>query len=332
MKTSLGIWALGPMVTRFVPGGYQPDRAGEPMPEKVHRAVTGLGELMDDYEFHYPGELNRDNLDDVRAALDGHGIYCIAAGLHVDSRFAKGGMTSLDDAVRAEAMRLLLEAADLAGDVGAQMIIWPGGEGYNYPFQVPYAEVWARLIDGIGQVAERLAAHGRLLFLEHKNSEPAMKIHMSNIGMTLHVIHTLRTRGIDNVKVNMDWQHLIMNGEHLPEYAALLAANDLLGHQHANSGWGTFDDDNMVGATAFMETLELALELRRAGYGENGERLGFDLYPYTEDQVAAVKRSVLQWRYIDGVAAKIDEGALREAQQRKDAVRAYELVYAALGA
>ena len=121
--------------------------------------------------------------------------------------------------------------------------------------------------------------------------------------MTLHVIHTLRAQGIDNVQVNMDWQHLIMNGENLAEYAALLAAEGLLGHQHANSGWGTFDDDNMVGATAFMETLELAIELRRARYGENGERLGFDLYPYTEDAVGAVKRSVLQWRFIDGVAA-----------------------------
>jgi xylose isomerase len=332
MKTSLGIWALGPMVTRFVPGGYQPDRSGEPTAEKVHRAVSGLGDLMDDYEFHYPGELNRDNLDEVRAALDGHGIYCIAGGLHVDPRFGKGGLTSLDDSVRAEALRLLLEAADLAGDIDAQMIIWPGGEGFNYPFQVPYVEVWSRLIDGIAQVAERLAAKGRLLFLEHKNSEPAMKILMRNIGMTLHIIHTLRARGIDNVKVNMDWQHLIMNGEHLPEYAALLASEGLLGHQHANSGWGTFDDDNMVGATAFMETLELALELRRANYGANGERLGFDLYPYTEDQVGAVKRSVLHWRFIDAVAARIDEAALREAQQAKDAVRAYEVVYAALGA
>jgi xylose isomerase len=132
----------------------------------------------------------------------------------------------------------------------------------------------------------------------------------------------------------MDWQHLIMNGENLAEYAALLAADGLLGHQHANSGWGTFDDDNMVGATAFMETLELAIELRRAGYGVDGDerRLGFDLYPYTEDAVGAVKRSVLQWRFIDSVAAKIDDGALRAAQQEKDAVRAYELVYAALGA
>ena len=99
-------------------------------------------------------------------------------------------------------------------------------------------------------------------------------------------------------------------------------------------GWGTFDDDNMVGATAFMETLELAVELRRAGYGVDGDerRLGFDLYPYTEDAVGAVKRSVLQWRFIDGIAARLDGAELRAAQQEKDAVRAYELVYGALGA
>jgi xylose isomerase len=132
----------------------------------------------------------------------------------------------------------------------------------------------------------------------------------------------------------MDWQHLIMNGENLAEYAAMLDAEGLLGHHHANSGWGTFDDDNMVGATAFMQTLELALELRRAGYGvgDDGRRLGFDLYPYTEDGIAAVRRSVLQWSFIEEVASRIDDAALREAQMRKDAVRAYELVYAALGA
>jgi xylose isomerase len=287
---------------------------------------------MDDYEFHYPNELSRENLDEVRSALDGHGIYTICSGLHIDPRFGKGGLTSLDDKVRAEALRLNREAAELAGEVGAQMIIWPGGEGYNHPFQVPYAEVWARLFDGIADCAQVLAEHGRLLFLEHKNSEPAMKVLMRNMGMALHVIHTLRGRGITNVKVNMDRQHLIMNGEHLPEYAALLAAEGLLGHQHANSGWGTFDDDNMVGATAFMETLELALELKRVGYGDNGERLGFDLYPYTEDQVAAVKRSVLHWRFIESVVDRIDEPALRVARAAKDAVAAYEFVYAALGA
>ena len=332
MKTSLGIWALGPMVTRFVPAGYQPQWAGETTAGRVRRAVDGLGDLMDDYEFHYPQELSEENLDEVREALGGHGIYCIASGLHLDPRFGRGGLTSPDPATRAEAVRIAVAAADFAGSLGAHFIVWPGIEGYNYPFQTPYADSWKWFLDGVGQAAQTCAEHGVSLFLEHKNSEPAMKIFMRNIGMTLHVIHKLREQGITNVKVNMDWQHLIMNGESLGEYAAMLAADGLLGHQHANSGWGTFDDDNMVGATAFMETLELALELKRAGYGENGERLGFDLYPYTEDAVAAVRRSVLQWRFIDEVAARIDDAALRAAQAEKDAVRAYELVYEALGA
>jgi xylose isomerase len=332
MKTSLGIWAFGNMATRFNAGGYKPELSGISTAQKVHTAVEGLGDLIDDYEFHYPQELSRENLDEVRSALDGHGIYCLASGLHLDPRFAKGGFSSPDDATRKAALDLTFEAIDLASELGAHMIIWPGIEGYNYPFQTPYADSWARFIDGVGQSAEHAKGLGVTVFLEHKNSEPAMKIFMRNIGMTLHVIHTLRRQGLDNVKVNMDWQHLIMNGENLAEYAALLAAEGLLGHQHANSGWGTFDDDNMVGATAFMETIELAVELRRAGYGTNGERLGFDLYPYTEDAVGAVKRSVLQWRFMDGVASRIDEQGLRAAQQEKDAVRAYELVYAALGA
>jgi len=332
VKTSLGIWALGSMVTRFVPGGYQPQHAGETTAEKVARAVAGLGDLMDDYEFHYPWELNPDNLDEVRAALGGHGIATVCTGLHLDPRFGRGGLVNPDPAVRAEARRLTRETAEMAGAVGAHMVCWPGIEGYNYPFQTPYAESWAWFLDGIAEAAEICAGHGIKLFLEHKNSEPAMKILMRSIGMTLHVIHKLRERGLTNVQVNMDWQHLLMNGESLGEYAAMLAAEGLLGHQHANSGWGTFDDDNMVGATAFMETLELAVELRRARYGESGERLGFDLYPYTEDAVAAVRRSVLQWNFIWEVSGRIDDAALREAQSRKDAVRAYELVYAALGA
>src|SRR5262249_17828695 len=180
-------------------------------------------------------------------------------------------------------------------------------------------EVWSRFLDGMGQAAQHAKDAGVTIFLEHKNSEPAMKILMRNLGMTLHVIHTLRRQGLDNVQVNMDWQHLIMNGENLAEYAALLAAEGPLGHQRANSGWGTFDDDNMVGATAFMETLELAVELRRAAYGEHGERLGFDLYPYTEDAIAAVRRSVLHWGVIREGAGRRDDDPPRAARCRNGA-------------
>ena len=90
LKMSLGIWALGPMVTRFVPGGYQPEHADESTAQKVARAVEGLGDLMDDYEFHYPQELSEDNLDEVRDALDGHGIYTICTGTHLEPALRQG--------------------------------------------------------------------------------------------------------------------------------------------------------------------------------------------------------------------------------------------------
>ena len=84
------------MVTRFVPGGYQPQWANETTAERVRRAVDGLGDLIDDYEFHYPQELNPENLDDVRDALGGHAMYCVATGLHLDPRFGRGGLVSPD--------------------------------------------------------------------------------------------------------------------------------------------------------------------------------------------------------------------------------------------
>jgi len=184
LRTSLGIWAFGPMVTRFVPGGYQPAHSyeAEPVAEKVHRAVAGLGDLIDGYEFHYPDELSAENLDDVRAALGEHDIYCVASGLHLDPRFGRGGLVNPDPALRASARSRLREAAQLAGELGAKLIVWPGGEGYNYPFQAPYADSWRWLIEGLGEAARTCAHHGTTLLLEHKNSEPAMKVLMRTWG------------------------------------------------------------------------------------------------------------------------------------------------------
>src|SRR5437763_16504415 len=118
MKTSLGIWAFGPMITRFVPGGYQPDHnyQDEPVADKVHRAVEGLGDLIDGYEFHFPQELSPENLDEVRAALGtGHDIYCIAGGRPLDTRRGRGGPAHPHPPARAGAPPPAPDPARLAG-------------------------------------------------------------------------------------------------------------------------------------------------------------------------------------------------------------------------
>jgi xylose isomerase len=69
VKNSVGIWSFGANTMRFAPGGYHPKEGKENMPAKVHRVVDGPGELVDGYEFHYPGEVNEDNVGKVKKTL-----------------------------------------------------------------------------------------------------------------------------------------------------------------------------------------------------------------------------------------------------------------------
>jgi xylose isomerase len=333
VKNSVGIWAFGPSVTRFVPPGYHPEVTHEDMVTRTHRVVAGLSDLVDGLEYHYPGEVNEDTVDAIKAALGPMDLYCIAAGLHVDPTYKFGAFINPDPALRRQGINILKRGVDLAATLGAHFIIWPGAEGYNYNFQRDYIQTWDRFVEGVGEVVAHAAEKGVTVFLEHKNSEPAMNILMRNISATMYTIDRVRRLGVDTsrLQVNMDWQHLIMNGENLAEYAALLHSEGKLGHQHGNSGWGTFDDDNMVGASFFMQTLELAMTLQDLDYGAHGERVGYDLYPYTEDQIAAVRRSVIQWTFIDDLARKIDRQALNEARAKADAVEGYRIVYEVLG-
>ena len=335
IKNSVGIWAFGPAVTRFVPPGYHPEVTEELMVEKTKRVAEGLSDLLDGLEYHYPGEVNEDNVEEILAVLKGHGMNLpvIAAGLHTDPTYSLGAFINPDDNLRRQGIDTIKRGIDLCGRVGANFIIWPGAEGYNYTFQRPYAQSWRSFTEGIAECVDYANAKGVKVFLEHKNSEPAMKILMQNIGMTLFTIQKVNALGVDtqDLLVNMDWQHLIMNGENLAEYAELLASESKLGHQHGNDGWGTFDDDNVVGTNFFMQTLELAQTLQDVGYGENGEILGFDLYPYTEDQLEAVRRAILQWEFIWDLARKIDREALRGAKSRADALAGQREVYRALG-
>lgn len=333
LKNSIGIWAFGPNATRFVPAGYHPEARGEDMPARTRRVVEACGKYIDSYEFHYPGEISEDNYDAIIAALGGKQLYCVPVGFHCMDEFHQGSFINPDPAKQKLAVQLAKNAVDIAHRAGGHLIIWPGAEGYNYPFQVDYVRIWDALTNNIAEVVAYAAAKGIKVFLEHKNSEPAMKILMRNIGMKLFLIQRIKDLGVDTSRllVNMDFQHLIMNGEPLAEYAALLLHTKQLGHLHANSGWGTFDDDNMTGALNFMETIAIAKELQRGGYGAGGERVGFDLYPYTEDTAGAAIRSVKQWEFLWDVASTIDDAALDDARARRDAVACYRLVYGALG-
>ncbi|HYF81243.1 MAG TPA: TIM barrel protein [Symbiobacteriaceae bacterium] len=333
-QTSVGIWAFGATATRFVPGGYHPEAMAADTVEKVKVAVEGLGPLVDGYEFHYETEITDGNAHQIQEALGkDHDIYTVCYGLVPNPRFKYGSLANPDAALRAEAVDHIKRGIDLAASVGAKFIYWPGNEGYNYPFQRDYAKTWNWFLEGIQAGVEHANSKNVTFLLEHKNSEPAMQILMRNIGTSMYIVKKIKEMGTDtrNLKVNMDWQHLIMNNEPLGECAAHLLYENMLGHQHANSGWGSFDDDNMTGAQFIEQQIDLIRELQKGGYGKNGERIGFDLFPYTEDAVEAVKRSVIQFEYMREVALRIDDAEMQAAKEKADAVGAYRAFWKALG-
>ena len=69
VKNSVGIWAFGPNATRFVPAGYHPEAVNEDMVTRTHRVVNGLAEVVDGLEYHYPGEINEENVEAIKAVL-----------------------------------------------------------------------------------------------------------------------------------------------------------------------------------------------------------------------------------------------------------------------
>jgi len=169
IKNSVGIWGFSPMATRFMPAGYHQEAVAETMEDRTERAVSGLGVLVDGYEYHYPGEINQGNLPKVQKVLGkAHDIYAIAMGLHCIPEFGLGALTNPKKDQRDYAAKLIREAIDMCKEVGAKLIIWPGGEGYNYPFQISYNETWGYFIDGIQAAVEY--ANTKNVTVLHENS------------------------------------------------------------------------------------------------------------------------------------------------------------------
>ena len=300
MKTSLGIWAFGPMSTRFVPGGYQPQWAGEPTADKVRRAVEGLGDLIDGYEFHYPQELSPDNLDAVRAALGGHDIYCIASGMHLDPLFGKGGLCSPDDKVRDEAIRRTLEAVDFTAELGRALHHLAGDRGLQLP--VPDA------VRGVVGALHRRDRAGRAAGDGARRDDLPRAQELRAGDEDLHAQHRHDAARDPHAAPPGPRQRQGQHGLAAPDHerreprrvrgaargrgparapARELGLGDVRRRQHGRRDG--VHGDARARARAAPRRLR-----RRAASGSASTSI-----PYTEDAVAAVERSVLQWRFID---------------------------------
>jgi len=113
VKNSLGIWALGAKITRFVPAGYHPDAGRESMVDKTSERQTGCTTSSTASSFTVPEKSTR------TTSMESSTLPVIASGLHADPTYASGSLSNPDDSLRRRAIDTNKKGVELATQVGA---------------------------------------------------------------------------------------------------------------------------------------------------------------------------------------------------------------------
>ena len=313
-----GLWHFASYVDRYAVDGY-----AEPKTTLEQIALAGTVEDLSVVDVPYPFSPGV-GLGEVKDALAEAGLGCIGVTPEIYlRRWGKGAFTNPDPAARSAALDLMHESADVVRELGADYVkVWPGQDGWDYPFQVNHHDLWKLAVDGMRDLA---SAHPDQRFvIEYKPREPRVKMTWDSAARTILGIQQI---GLDNVGVLLDFGHSLYGGESPADAAQLLIDHGLLWGMDVNDNLRGWDDDLMVGSVHLTEIFEYFYTLKINGW-EGVWQL--DQFPFREDTVETARASIRFLKALDRALDTLDIPALQEAQARQDAIGAQRLVQDAL--
>ncbi|UFS58546.1 sugar phosphate isomerase/epimerase family protein [Subtercola endophyticus] len=318
-KYGAGIWHFATYVDRYATDGY-----GEP--RSVIDAIDIAGQVRDlsVVDLNYPyfgGEFTNEQ---VKEALDRNNLGVIGITPEMYTReFAKGAFTNPDPGVRRRANELINEAADVVRFFGADYVkLWPGQDGWDYPFQVDHGALWKNSLDGVGQLASE---NPDLKFvIEYKPREPRVHMSFDSVSRTLLGIEKI---GLPNVGILLDFGHALFGGESPADSAQLAIDYGRLFGMDVNDNLRQWDDDMVAGTVHPIELFEFFYTLRKNNW-EGVWQL--DQFPFREDSVQAANHAIDFLKAADRGLEKLDFAAIQAAQDNHDSLTALALAQQAL--
>lgn len=294
---------------RFVTKGYQ-----EPLSiiERIETSSTIEG--LKAVELHYPGMINKENVEEIKELLIKFDLECsvVSPSISIEANWYKGALSNLDRGIRELVVKRIEDAMDISVALNAYKInLWPGLDGYDYPFQVNYLKKWETLIETIRECAD----YNPLvkISIEYKLKEPRNRCFISDVGKLLHLIEKVDRA---NVGATLDFGHSIMALEDPAESATLLLKEDKLFHIHLNDTWSDWDWDMIAGSLHVYEYIELFFWLKELNYQG---WYSFDLYPSREDPKRAIEISIKNLERLIEIAQKIDKTRFLELLDTENA-------------
>jgi len=285
--------------------------------------IPGLAAAELNYPEHFlegPHGPNGAPVDHARSL----GFDVSALNLRYDPRvFRLGALTNPDADRRDEARDVTRVAVDLAARLGIpHVILWMGPDGYDYPFQADYTQLWDWEIAGFRDVA--LRQPGVRVSVECKPSEPRPFSLIRSMGEAMLAVHEV---DLPNFGVTLDFCHSLMAGESPAAAASLALRSKKLFGIHLNDGYGPADNGLLVGSVHFQQTLELLWTARQY---EFRAPIYFDTFPTRADPVAECAANIAEVERMERLLDGIDVVALRAAQAMQDALAATAIVRGAL--
>lgn len=271
-------------------------------------------------DINYPFAGEGVTIAQVKETLKRTGLRTQAITPHLYMQeFRLGSFTNPDPELRQKAIDLGKKAVEVARELGAKYVkFWPGQDGFDYPFQADYRQLWDYSVEGVRAVAE--SAPDMQFAIEYKLKEPRVHMFFSNAARTLLAIEDM---GVDNVGLVMDLGHSLFAKEVPADVLHMVSRRGKLTSVEVNDNWREWDDDMAVGSVHLVETLEFLYALRQIGW--QGPIL-LDQFPFREHPVRAARTSIRTIRALDGALDRLDLNALKAAQSQQDALEAQQIV------
>lgn len=282
--------------------------------------VEGLGAA----DLNYPDHFSRHDEDAVGGALNAAELELngIAMRYYSDPAFKLGAFTHPDRSVRQAAIDITKRGMDTCARMGGRVVtLWMGQDGFDYAFQMDYAQAWDHTVQAIRDVC----AHNPDLdiAIEYKPNEPRAFALMPDIGTTLLACKEVNA---PNLGVTLDFAHVLYADEMPACSAALIARHSRMIGLHLNDGYGKRDDGLMVGSVHAIQTVELLIAMLRAN---QTDVIYFDTFPDMGglNPVEEARTNVLMTdRLLDVADSLSGDRELMDAISRQDAAISQRIV------
>lgn len=247
-------------------------------------------------------------------------VVSVAADTFTQPCWKSGSFSARDPRTRAAAVVHAKEVMDFAESLGSDLLtLWPGQDGYDYPFQSDFIAARAGFIDCLRELCA--CKPEMRVGIEYKLKEPRNRIYTNTVGTTLLMV---QATGCANCQVIMDYGHAVLAQENPAESVAIVAQfGKRLAHIHINDNYGYWDDDMIVGSVHANAYLEFFYWLRRTGYDG---WMTIDQYPYREDGRDAVAESAAWLDWLESLLDRADLGEIDGVLAQGDGVASSRLM------